>query len=103
MSDSIDRVFVKAISTIKALSARKGPGSLPQPPVDRRIRLYGLYKQATGMMSTGFVFGLPQIFCGLDQESQKHMLTRGLEGDVDGIMNRPSGKTPEDLASRRKW
>lgn len=51
MSDSIDRVFVRAISTIKALSARKGPGSLPQPPVDSRIKLYGLYKQATGMQS----------------------------------------------------
>ncbi|CCH46252.1 Acyl-CoA-binding domain-containing protein 5 [Wickerhamomyces ciferrii] len=48
MSDSIDRVFVKAISTIRALSTRSGYGSLPRPPVENRIRLYGLYKQATG-------------------------------------------------------
>ncbi|KAJ9102174.1 hypothetical protein QFC19_004913 [Naganishia cerealis] len=47
MSDSIDRVFVKAISTIRALSSRSNYGSLPRPPADSRIKLYGLYKQAT--------------------------------------------------------
>ncbi|QFZ27616.1 putative autophagy-related protein [Clavispora lusitaniae] len=47
MSDSIDRVFRKAITTIRALSARSAHGSLPRPPAENRIRLYGLYKQAT--------------------------------------------------------
>lgn len=43
----LDRVFVKAITTIKALSSRSNYGSLPRPPAENRIRLYGLYKQAT--------------------------------------------------------
>ncbi|KAI5961151.1 hypothetical protein CANMA_003925 [Candida margitis] len=47
MSDSVDRVFVKAISTIRALSSRSNYGSLPRPPAESRIKLYGLYKQAT--------------------------------------------------------
>ncbi|KAK6200342.1 acyl CoA binding protein-domain-containing protein [Scheffersomyces amazonensis] len=47
MADSVDRVFVKAITTIRALSTRSNYGSLPRPPAENRIRLYGLYKQAT--------------------------------------------------------
>ncbi|RKP28371.1 hypothetical protein METBISCDRAFT_32258 [Metschnikowia bicuspidata] len=47
MSDSIDRVFVKAITTIRALSSRSSYGLLPRPPAENRIKLYGLYKQAT--------------------------------------------------------
>lgn len=47
MSDSIDRVFVKAITTIRALSSRSNYGTLPRPPAENRIKLYGLYKQAT--------------------------------------------------------
>ncbi|EGV64339.1 hypothetical protein PSN45_003883 [Yamadazyma tenuis] len=47
MSDSIDRVFVKAITTIRALSSRSNHGSLPRPPAESRMKLYGLYKQAT--------------------------------------------------------
>lgn len=42
-----DRVFVKAITTIRALSSRSNYGTLPRPPAENRIRLYGLYKQAT--------------------------------------------------------
>ncbi|GEQ71401.1 hypothetical protein JCM33374_g5084 [Metschnikowia sp. JCM 33374] len=42
-----DRVFVKAITTIRALSSRTNYGSLPRPPAENRIKLYGLYKQAT--------------------------------------------------------
>lgn len=42
-----DRVFVKAITTIRALSSRSNHGSLPRPPAENRIKLYGLYKQAT--------------------------------------------------------
>ena len=38
---------MKAISTIRALSSRSNYGSLPRPPADSRIKLYGLYKQAT--------------------------------------------------------
>lgn len=67
-----DRVFVKAISTIRALSSRSNYGSLPRPPAENRIKLYGLYKQAT-------------------------------EGDVDGIMPRPVGFTPEDEGAKKKW
>jgi len=44
MADAIDLAFSKAITSIKTLSSRKG---LPQPPVENRIHLYGLYKQAT--------------------------------------------------------
>ncbi|KAK6455136.1 acyl CoA binding protein-domain-containing protein [Scheffersomyces xylosifermentans] len=72
MSDSVDRVFVKAITTIRALSTRSNYGSLPRPPAENRIKLYGLYKQAT-------------------------------EGDVDGIMPRPVGFTPEDEGAKKKW
>lgn len=43
----VDRVFVKAITTIRALSSRSNYGSLPRPPAENRIKLYGLYKQAT--------------------------------------------------------
>lgn len=40
-------MFVKAITTIRALSSRSNHGSLPRPPAENRIKLYGLYKQAT--------------------------------------------------------
>lgn len=42
-----DRVFVKAITTIRALSSRSNYGTLPRPPAENRVKLYGLYKQAT--------------------------------------------------------
>lgn len=45
---------------------------MPRPPAENRIKLYGLYKQAT-------------------------------EGDVDGIMPRPVGFTPEDEGAKKKW
>lgn len=38
---------MKAITTIRALSSRSSYGSLPRPPAENRIKLYGLYKQAT--------------------------------------------------------
>jgi len=38
---------VKAITTIRALSSRSNHGLLPRPPAESRIKLYGLYKQAT--------------------------------------------------------
>ena len=31
----------------RALSSRSNYGSLPRPPAENRIKLYGLYKQAT--------------------------------------------------------
>lgn len=37
---------MKAITTIRALSSRSNYGSLPRPPAENRIKLYGLYKQA---------------------------------------------------------
>jgi len=55
MSDSIDRVFVHALNTVKKIPKT---GAARPPPTDR-MRLYGLYKQA-------------------------------MEGDVDGVMERPS-------------
>lgn len=38
---------MKAITTIRALSSRSSYGLLPRPPAENRIKLYGLYKQAT--------------------------------------------------------
>ncbi|KAK3321137.1 acyl CoA binding protein-domain-containing protein [Cercophora scortea] len=55
MADSIDRVFVHALNTVKKIPKT---GAARPPPADR-MRLYGLYKQA-------------------------------MEGDVDGVMERPS-------------
>ncbi|ODV91937.1 hypothetical protein CANCADRAFT_525 [Tortispora caseinolytica NRRL Y-17796] len=73
MSDSIDRVFVKAISTIRTIAELDSlRGEQHRPPAEARLKLYGLYKQAT-------------------------------EGDVEGIMVRPVGHTAEDETARRKW
>ncbi|KAK0740648.1 acyl CoA binding protein-domain-containing protein [Schizothecium vesticola] len=58
MADSIDRVFVHALNTVKKIPKT---GATRPPPADR-MRLYGLYKQA-------------------------------MEGDVDGVMERPSSST----------
>ncbi|KAL0470731.1 acyl CoA binding domain-containing protein [Neurospora intermedia] len=74
MADSIDRVFVHALNTVKKIPKT---GAARPPPGDR-MRLYGLYKQA-------------------------------MEGDVDGVMERPSaatayGAAPEDIAREQdKW
>ncbi|KAH7370811.1 acyl CoA binding protein-like protein [Rhexocercosporidium sp. MPI-PUGE-AT-0058] len=54
MADSVDRVFVHALNTVKKIPKT---GASRPPPGDR-LRLYGLYKQA-------------------------------MEGDVDGVMERP--------------
>ena len=40
-------MFIKAITTIRALSSRTNYGLLPRPPAENRVKLYGLYKQAT--------------------------------------------------------
>ncbi|RYP29225.1 hypothetical protein DL767_006824 [Monosporascus sp. MG133] len=55
MADSVDRVFVHALNTVKKIPKT---GAARPPPQDR-LRLYGLYKQA-------------------------------MEGDVDGVMERPT-------------
>ncbi|KAK9237130.1 acyl CoA binding protein-domain-containing protein [Lipomyces kononenkoae] len=49
MADSIDRVFAQAGNTIRALSNPKVIPATPiqRPPIEDRIHLYGLYKQAT--------------------------------------------------------
>ncbi|ATZ46768.1 hypothetical protein BCIN_02g01320 [Botrytis cinerea B05.10] len=57
MADSVDRVFVHALNTVKKIPKT---GASRPPPADR-LRLYGLYKQA-------------------------------MEGDVDGVMMRPSSR-----------
>ncbi|KAK9366155.1 acyl CoA binding protein-domain-containing protein [Lipomyces kononenkoae] len=74
MADSIDRVFAKALSTIRLLSNPKVIPVTPiqRPPIEDRIHLYGLYKQAT-------------------------------EGDVVVLMERPKGDREEDEAARKKW
>ncbi|KAI1741066.1 acyl-CoA binding protein [Xylaria scruposa] len=72
MADSVDRVFVHALSTVKKIPKT---GALRPPPSDR-LRLYGLYKQA-------------------------------MEGDVDGVMDRPrsgSGLDGDELQREKdKW
>ncbi|KAI0442821.1 acyl-CoA binding protein [Xylaria telfairii] len=72
MADSVDRVFVHALSTVKKIPKT---GALRPPPSDR-LRLYGLYKQA-------------------------------MEGDVDGVMERPrsgSGLDGDELQREKdKW
>ncbi|PQE12877.1 hypothetical protein CJF30_00002764 [Rutstroemia sp. NJR-2017a BBW] len=78
MADSVDRVFVHALNTVKKIPKT---GASRPPPADR-LRLYGLYKQA-------------------------------MEGDVDGVMERPSslkgGQNNEGLQGdelkreRDKW
>lgn len=64
MSDSIDRVFVHALNTVKKIPKT---GAARPPPSDR-MRLYGLYKQA-------------------------------MEGDVDGVMERPSASSAAGAGS----
>ncbi|SPO05739.1 related to endozepine [Cephalotrichum gorgonifer] len=73
MADSVDRVFVHALSTVKRIPKT---GAV-RPPAAERLRLYGLYKQA-------------------------------MEGDVDGVMERPSatalGLRGDDLQREMdKW
>ncbi|KAF3765868.1 acyl-CoA binding protein [Cryphonectria parasitica EP155] len=72
MADSVDRVFVHALNTVKKIPKT---GAVRPPPPDR-MRLYGLYKQA-------------------------------MEGDVDGVMERPSvitGLASDDLQREQdKW
>ncbi|ORY64195.1 acyl CoA binding protein-domain-containing protein [Pseudomassariella vexata] len=72
MADSVDRVFVHALNTVKKIPKT---GASRPPPGDR-LRLYGLYKQA-------------------------------MEGDVDGVMERPSalsGVDGDDLQREKdKW
>ncbi|KAH8820571.1 acyl CoA binding protein-like protein [Xylogone sp. PMI_703] len=72
MADSVDRVFVHALNTVKKIPKT---GASRPPPADR-LRLYGLYKQA-------------------------------MEGDVDGVMDRPEWVQGMDEAElkreREKW
>ncbi|KAI9673313.1 MAG: hypothetical protein M1829_004079 [Trizodia sp. TS-e1964] len=68
MSDSVDRVFVHALNTVKKIP-RTGTA---KPPASARLRLYGLYKQS-------------------------------MEGDVEGVMQRPTGEDERTYAEREKW
>ncbi|KAJ5771402.1 uncharacterized protein N7511_003453 [Penicillium nucicola] len=68
MSDSVDRVFVHALNTVKRIP-RTGTA---RPPAAERLKLYGLYKQS-------------------------------MEGDVEGVMDRPIGNTPEVHGECEKW
>ncbi|KAL4989354.1 acyl CoA binding protein-domain-containing protein [Aspergillus falconensis] len=68
MSDSVDRVFVHALNTVKRIP-RTGTA---RPPASERLKLYGLYKQS-------------------------------MEGDVEGVMDRPVGNTPDVYMECEKW
>ncbi|KAF4158643.1 hypothetical protein CNMCM8927_003757 [Aspergillus lentulus] len=68
MSDSVDRVFVHALNTVKRIP-RTGTA---RPPAAERLKLYGLYKQS-------------------------------MEGDVEGVMDRPVGNTADVYAECEKW
>lgn len=65
-----DRVFVKAITTIRALSSRSSYGLLPRPPAENRIKLYGLYKQATEGDVQG-IMARPEGFTIEDEGAKK--------------------------------
>ncbi|KAL4900279.1 acyl CoA binding protein-domain-containing protein [Aspergillus multicolor] len=68
MSDSVDRVFVHALNTVKRIP-RTGTA---RPPAAERLKLYGLYKQS-------------------------------MEGDVEGVMDRPVGNTADVYMECEKW
>lgn len=53
MSDSVDRVFVHALNTVKRIP-RTGTA---RPPAAERLKLYGLYKQSMGrrFFDTGMI------------------------------------------------
>ncbi|PTU22723.1 hypothetical protein P175DRAFT_0499269 [Aspergillus ochraceoroseus IBT 24754] len=68
MSDSVDRVFVHALNTVKRIP-RTGT---VRPPASERLKLYGLYKQS-------------------------------MEGDVEGVMDRPVGNTADVYMECEKW
>ncbi|KAK6354941.1 hypothetical protein TWF696_004069 [Orbilia brochopaga] len=68
MADSVDRVFVHALNTVKKLP-RSGSS---RPPPEDRMKLYGLYKQS-------------------------------MEGDVDGMVQRPTGTSDQEIMEARKW
>ncbi|KAI9372708.1 acyl CoA binding protein-domain-containing protein [Aspergillus egyptiacus] len=68
MSDSVDRVFVHALNTVKRIP-RTGTA---RPPATERLKLYGLYKQS-------------------------------MEGDVEGVMDRPVGNTADVYMECEKW
>ncbi|KAL4934655.1 acyl-CoA-binding domain-containing protein [Aspergillus undulatus] len=68
MADSVDRVFVHALNTVKRIP-RTGTA---RPPASERLKLYGLYKQS-------------------------------MEGDVEGVMDRPVGNTADVYMECEKW
>lgn len=82
-----DRVFSYALNTVNKVHTGEG-----KPPVATRLKLYGLYKQAMGMTSTA-----------ASPRDPDHRSRYPLEGDVDGIMDRPEGNTEEAQRGREKW
>ncbi|CAG8908229.1 unnamed protein product [Penicillium egyptiacum] len=90
MSDSVDRVFVHALNTVKRIP-RTGTA---RPPAAERLALYGLYKQSMGE-------------CPHHWKNKWGTGTGGAnirpEGDVEGVMDRPIGNTPEVHAECEKW
>ncbi|GME70308.1 unnamed protein product [Ambrosiozyma monospora] len=92
MSDSIDRVFVKAISIIKTLSTKTSRNELSRPPLETRTKLYGLYKQATEGDAEGLTFGSPKTTSSLSSPSSTHQ-----SSDTSALL------AGTDQADKRKW
>lgn len=82
---TLDRVFSHALSTVNKI--RTGA---EKPPAATRLKLYGLYKQSMGM--------------DCNRKQGKECGTKwAIEGDVEGIMERPAGKDESSKRAREKW
>ncbi|GMG25138.1 unnamed protein product [Ambrosiozyma monospora] len=93
MSDSIDRVFVKAISIIKTLSTKTSRNELSRPPLETRTKLYGLYKQATEGDAEGLTFGSPKTTSSRSSSGSTHQSSSDTSALLAGT----------DQADKRKW
>jgi hypothetical protein len=85
--DATDRVFSHALSTVNKIQT----GS-EKPPAAIRLKLYGLYKQ-----SMGTKLAPPRVF------RQTITDPKYLEGNVEGIMPRPTGRDEAAQPAREKW
>ena len=87
---ALDRVFVHALNTVKRIP-RTGTA---RPPAAERLKLYGLYKQSMGEWLSDLIFPI--------RETRERLIII-TEGDVEGVMDRPIGNTPEVHAECEKW
>jgi hypothetical protein len=91
---STDRVFVHALNTVKKIP-RTGTA---RPPPEERLKLYGLYKQSMGKRAREALLIAWSDVLPLTLLAGIHT-----EGDVEGIMDRPTGDGVEAQAERGKW